>query len=409
MIRVLIFFLTFLYFTSNAQESEPYSIGKNYWINSKNLKEKREISIYLPENYKSTKTDYPVLYILDGQRYFLNGVLYQHTLKWQDKTPDFIVVGIKTNNRQRRKLFSSDSKKFIQFLNSELVPYLENNYRTSSKRYLFGWEMAGGLAIEILSSTHNLFSAYFISSPTHLTDERLQKLSNKLSQNKNPTELIYFTLGSNEDWALSSIEKLQKILRDNNSPKLKWKYELYEDENHHSTPTLTMHKGLNLYFNDYVYLRFKSLKEFEDFGGIDQLKKHFVERGRKYDISKAIHKSTKHFLLLQAMKENNLESFVLFMNEFKDYYKTKTRDSWFNRYAQFYLKHNHPNQAIEILNHGQDKFPDSAVLQASLGDAFFSTGNKEKARNHYQKALDLAIKNNDNNINIYKTKIEQIK
>ncbi|CAL2056593.1 alpha/beta hydrolase-fold protein [Tenacibaculum sp. 190524A05c] len=409
MIRVLIFFLSFLYFTSNAQESEPYSVGKNYWINSKILKEKIEISIYLPENYKSTITNYPVLYILDGQRYFLNGVLYQHTLKWQDKTPDFIVVGIKTNNRQRRKLFSRDSKKFIQFLNSELVPYLENNYRTSSKRYLFGWEMAGGLAIEILTSIHNLFSTYFISSPTHLTDERLQKLSNKLSQDKNPTELIYVTLGSNEDWALSSIEKLQKILRDNNSSKLKWKYELYEDENHHSTPTLTMHKGLNLYFNDYVYLRFKSLKEFEDFGGIDQLKKHFVERGRKYDISKAIHKSTKHFLLLQAMKENDFESFVLFMNEFKDYYKTKTRDSWFNRYAQFYLKHNHPNQAIEILNYGQNKFPNSAILQASLGDTFFSTGNKEKARNHYQKALDLAIKNDDDDIDIYKTKIEQIK
>ncbi|MBW1296307.1 alpha/beta hydrolase-fold protein [Aquimarina litoralis] len=392
----------------HAQEIRSNLLGEKHIFNSEILNEKREISIYLPENYQDTEIHYPVLYIIDGQRYFLNGILYQNTLKWQEKTPDFIVVGINSNNRKRRKLFFDESTKFIGFLESELIPYIDKNYRTSPKRYFFGWEMAGGLAVEILAKPENIFSAYFISSPTHITETRLNALKEKLITDSNPAEFIYFTVSPSEDWAFESIEKFKKVLTENLSDKVRWEYQLLKDENHHSTPTLTIHKGLNTYFNDYPYLRFKTLKDFAAYGGISRLKDHYQKRGEKYNISQDIHKSTKHFLLLQSMKEDDYKSFDFFMKEFEGYYKSKTRDLWFNRYAQFYLKHENPNQAIEILKVGLDKFQNSSIILGSLGDAFVKKGDKMKAKEYYKKALEFVSNNDHKNMEVYKSKLEQI-
>ncbi|WP_299619287.1 alpha/beta hydrolase-fold protein [uncultured Tenacibaculum sp.] len=407
-ISLSIVLFTVVFNNIHAQEINSNFIGEKHIVNSDILKEKREISIYLPENYQHTKTDYPVLYILDGQRYFLNGILYQNTLKWQEKTPDFIVIGINTNNRKRRKLFFDDSKMFIDFLDNELIPYVDRNYRTSSKRLFFGWEMAGGLAIELLAQSQSMFSAYFIASPTHINATRLDTLKKKLMSKDNVNEFIYFSISPEESWSIPSLESLSEILKEHASSGLKWYYKILNEENHHSTPTKTIHEGLNKYFWDYPYLRFYSLKEFIDFGGISALKEYYIKRGKKYNLSKEIHMDTKHFLLLQSMKENNFVSFDFFMNEFKGFYKSKTRDIWFNRYAQFYLKHQKPNEAIEILTVGFEKFQNSSIILGGLGDAYVNIGDKVKAKKHYIKAIDLASRNGDKNIKAYKSKLEQI-
>lgn len=60
-----------------AQESSPITIGNSHTIKSTVLNEDRTIQIYTPDGYLDSKQDYPVLYILDGQWYFLSGVAIQ--------------------------------------------------------------------------------------------------------------------------------------------------------------------------------------------------------------------------------------------------------------------------------------------------------------------------------------------
>ncbi|WP_272151122.1 alpha/beta hydrolase-fold protein [Tenacibaculum aiptasiae] len=407
-LKIVLCFLLFqtVFYSLTAQEATPNVVGNKQVISSKVLNQDREISIYLPADYK--KTAYPVLYIVDGQRYFLNGVLYQNTLQWQDKTPPFIVVGIHTQQRKRRKLLYPDAQKFILFLTDELIPFVEKNYNTAPKRFYFGWEMAGGLALELLAQPENIFTAYFIASPTHFTENRLSSLRKKLVTQGNTTEYIYVSLSPSEHWATESVNQFKNLLSSTVLPKTTWKFDSLPNENHHSTPTLTLHKGLNLYFSDYPYLRFNSLNDFNQYGGLAQLKAHYTKRGDKYNTSKEIHKSTKHFLLLQAMKENNYPAFALFMKEFDNYYQTKTRDLWFNRYAQFYLQHQKANKAIEVLSVGLRKFKKSAILLRSLGDAHLQQGNKAKAKVFYTRAFETAIQNEDRNIEAYRLKLEGI-
>ncbi|MBL4643672.1 MAG: hypothetical protein JKY44_08795, partial [Flavobacteriaceae bacterium] len=71
---------------------------KTLQIDSKVLSEVQEIQIYLPDSYKTSKKEYPTLYILDGQWHFANGVGIQKSLRAPGVLPEIIIVGITTKN-----------------------------------------------------------------------------------------------------------------------------------------------------------------------------------------------------------------------------------------------------------------------------------------------------------------------
>ena len=89
---VLIFIFSLAGFSQNSIQDNV--VGVNLTINSKFLKENRKIQVYLPDGYSKSNKKYPVIYLLDGQRYFLYGVTLDRLLKHFRMTPDFIVVGI---------------------------------------------------------------------------------------------------------------------------------------------------------------------------------------------------------------------------------------------------------------------------------------------------------------------------
>jgi len=45
----------------------------------------------------------------------------------------------------------------MSFLEKELLPHIDEKYRTSEKRMLFGWEYAGGFLIESLFKNPSLY------------------------------------------------------------------------------------------------------------------------------------------------------------------------------------------------------------------------------------------------------------
>ena len=137
----------------NAQEAANDNVvGQNFELQSKQLEETREIQIYLPPAYnESQERRFVTLYVLDSQEYFLHGIAYQDMLRFRDKSPDIIVIGIKSDRKKRRQFYYRKSGQFMRFLADELIPYIDKTYRTlaGSERIYFGWEMAAGLGLEI--------------------------------------------------------------------------------------------------------------------------------------------------------------------------------------------------------------------------------------------------------------------
>lgn len=372
-------------------------VGSTYSIRSQALEQDRKIQVYLPESYGDASQRYSVLYVLDGQRYFLHGIAYQKAFVRFKKTPEFIVVGIDTSIPQRRRLIDLQASQFEQFLEHEVIAFVDGQFRTSQDRILFGWERAGGFAAQILGENPDLFNAYFLASPDALVwrvdpaaETRLKMLEGLLSQDQEKGRFLYVTRSDKEPWLEDSLGLLADLLEEKAPKDFNWKIDQLEGEDHWTTSHRTIHRGLRMYFRDYEPLQFRTLQEFHEFGGFDRVVDFYARRGRRYDVSSEIHDVTQHGLLVASIREDNFEAFEKFMEVFSGYLNLTTRPIWGSRFGQFYLKHGHVVEALEVLTRSAQRFPDSAKLQNSLGDAHRAAGQTEQAAMRYRKAVDLA-------------------
>ena len=358
-------------FSSFSQEiTSNFVVGKTISLPSTILNQDREFQIYLPEDYDTSKEKCPVIYVFDSQKYFLNAVAYQQNLRFVDETPGYIVVGIKTKDNERSKLYNSESTTFSNYLEKELVPYIDKTYRTLPKeRVFFGWQRAAAFGIEVLASKPNLFKGYFIASPTFLSTQRISNIGNMLDKTTSLDNYLYFTLGDVEAWSLDNTNALAKVLKEKAAKKMKWKYDLFTNENHYSTTIITMNNGLKTFFKEYPPIRYYSFDQFKKDGGIAGLKTLFKDRGERYQISTGVHDDTKRYLFLLAVRENNFTIFTELDNEFPDFLTSFTRDHMFERFGQFYVKHKAYQKAIAYYRIGVQKFPDSTRLKTRLAKA----------------------------------------
>lgn len=165
-------------------QSKPFVLGEIQQIQSRILDETRTLNIYLPEgdNPKDT-VRYPVIYLLDGSAdedfIHIAGLVQYNSFEWIARVPKSIVVGIATVDRRRdftspsrvasdRKMAptSGGSARFIQFLEKELQPFIQRNYRITSGKTIIGQSLGGLLATEILFKKPTLFDTYIIVSPS---------------------------------------------------------------------------------------------------------------------------------------------------------------------------------------------------------------------------------------------------
>jgi predicted alpha/beta superfamily hydrolase/ASC-1-like (ASCH) protein len=371
------------------------------------LEEQRQIQIYLPADYKGSGMKYAVLYVIDGQRYFLNGVAFQQNLTWQNVVPEFIVVGIVTNNQKRRTLFYDESPKFIQFLEEELIPKIDKDYRTLDERVFFGWEMAAGLGVEIFAKNPSLFNGYLLSSPTYMSIGRSINAGEVLKKDPTDDTFFYAMLGTVEGWSVPSMVSLDSVM--NKTPN--WTYKLSNEENHYTTPLTTINNGLRAYFSDYGPLRFYSIQEFNDFGGIASLKTYYKKRGERYHVSEEIHDDTKGYLLVQAINEGDFETFKLMytvfnVNEFIAEYYSVAR--WVNRYFEFLLLNNDSENALALIELGLERHPIVALLNNAKGNYYASIGETSSAKKWINKAIEIAKENADPKLEAYQSNLKAI-
>lgn len=174
-----------------GHHTKPVIVGFTDSIYSIVLSESRKINIYLPQDYsKDSVNTYPVIYLLDGgeEEDFVHiaGLVKFATTPWVKRIPQSIVVGIENVNRKRDFTFIpkdlsffsrmgidktsfpefGGSAKFILFLETELQPYINQNYKTNTSSTIVGESLAGLLATEILLKKSSLFDTYIIISPS---------------------------------------------------------------------------------------------------------------------------------------------------------------------------------------------------------------------------------------------------
>ncbi|TJY36046.1 alpha/beta hydrolase-fold protein [Pontimicrobium aquaticum] len=343
--------------TVNSQvRGDEVSIGTNYVISSKILNQDRNIQIYLPDSYTSSNAEYPVLYILDGQRFFTNGVAIQKSLMAPTALPEMIIVGINSSRSLRRTLYGDDSDKFTSFLKDEVIKFIDSNYRTTKERVIFGWEAAAYYISEMVLKEEDLFSGAIITDGGYASEDIVKEF------NSNTDVYLYMANSKKDIYYVGSTDAFNEILIKQNPKNLIWKYELFNDEVHQSMPHLAMYKGIKYYYHNYDSLVFESIKAYEDLGGLQNVKSFFKERAKRFGGEGEIDDKTKNGLIWLAWNRDNYKYFSFFMEEFKDVLSTPRYASayWQNRLGQFYLKHKDYKNAIKFFETGLSKYPNTS-------------------------------------------------
>lgn len=234
---------------AKAQDVKPYVLGEVHSLHSSILKEKRNLNIYLPHGFDKTKA-YPVIYLLDGSAHedFIHICGLAQFFNLMLNMPPMIVVGIENVDRKRDFTFPTTdvdlkaktptcggSEHFMVFLEKELIPYIEINFIVTSDRYLIGQSLGGLLASEILLKKAELFTHYFIISPSLWWDNEsmLNQANSLYSTQSDQSRFVYIAVGKEEPKIMQKEAKaLRKILKNSQHQNTRIYFEHMEDETH---------------------------------------------------------------------------------------------------------------------------------------------------------------------------------
>ncbi len=239
--------------------SKPFILGLIDEIQSKELSEKRVLNIYLPEGYNQIDTiKYPVIYLLDGSAdedfIHIVGLVQFNSFEWINQIPKSIIVGIATVDRRRDFTFpttikedlksyptSGHSDKFISFIEKELQPYIETQYKTSKDKTIIGQSLGGLFSSEVLLKKPTLFNKYIIISPSLWWDNGslLNQNSNLMTEDFNQQTDIYIGVGK-EGLTPTEIPRIMEVdanllnekIKGSKSEKVKVYFDFLPQENH---------------------------------------------------------------------------------------------------------------------------------------------------------------------------------
>lgn len=373
---IILFLLSiFVPIKQSAQINETnIELGKIITLNSEVLNEERGIFVYLPVGYEQSEAKYPVIYILDGRGNFAFSATTANFLARNQRMPRSIVVGIPNTDRMRdftpvheeRSPTSGGADKFLEFMEKELIPYINKNYRTNSYKTLYGHSLCGMFAIYTLFEKPEMFDSFIAVSPylQYADQFVVDKVESSLSEQSEFEKDLFITLGNEPEYT-ASLNRMKKLLSEK-TEKLSWKISKRESEDHMSVPLKSLYDGLEFIYSDWRLTNEILMK------GMDAVKKHYSNLSDKYG------------------------------------YDVNPTEGAINALGYQHLGKKEYELAITVFKYNVELYPKSANVYDSLGEIMEKAGKTDEAIENYKTAVEIGTKNNDRNLRIYKQNLERV-
>lgn len=364
--------------SASAQRTAPIVIGEQFVLHSDVLNEDRAIHVTVPPGYEFTPQKFPVIYLLDGPAHMVHTTGSKDVLARSNRMPQTIIVGIANTDRTRdltpspsangRLPTSGGADNFLEFINTELIPFIDKNYRTEPYRVLIGHSFGGLFAVHTMATKPESFDAYIAISPSlqWASGEPVTEMSTFLEEHPDYNGFLYFTIASEGGAMQASFDSLIDLLESKAPQTLHWDSQQLPDEDHGSTVLRSTYHGLKTLFSDW------QPTEIMASGDIEAIKKHFAAMSKKYK-----------FEITPAERP-------------------------INQLGYSFLQGGEEEKAIEIFKFNVESHPDSANVYDSLGEAYETTGKIHLAMQNYEKAVKQGKKINDPNTPIYQRNYNRV-
>lgn len=382
---------------ANAQSIKNHMvvIGNTDSVQSKILKEKRTVWIYLPGDYETnTKGHYPVIYLLDAEWNFsaFSGMVHELSeVIGNTVLPPSIIVAIPNTDRTRdltptNSEIDSDGSKapdqassgggenFTSFIKNELMPHIDSVYRTAPYKTLVGHSFGGLTAMNIIINHTDMFNSYVVIDPSMWWDK--SKLLNqarevfklKKFEGKSMYLAIANTMFGETDTArvqkdttgitthIRSILELKNILQHNPQNGLNWTYKYYNADSHGSVPLIAEYDAIHFLFSFYNMP-----------SGVIAI---MIDKKSKTDVA--------------ALIDSHYQDISKHMG-----YRILPSEDMLTGMGYFLLSTNQPEKAYAIFNLNIKDYPDSFNVYNVMGDYYDNQKNKAKAIEYYTRSLKI--------------------
>jgi len=345
--------------------SEPIVIGETLTIDSKVLMKRTSINIRLPEGYQALEHKrYPVYFDIGSDDNFAAtaGILHWLSHNQEYPAPEVILVSLTTETAVSFIQRGVKSEDFINFLETDVIPYIDKHYRSQPFRILASSERFGSVPLYGLIHKPKLFQAYLAISPW-VTDESdlVSEFEVFLKSQKEISAFLWLSSGG-EGKVAKNYHKLLSLLQQHAPENLEWKSAQFNKNSSMSQPLLSLPNALESLFSDMVLAPDSQVVS----AGAKSIKSYYQQLSNNkygYAISSEIAISDLGYAMLSEKK----------------------------------LK-----KAIEVFQINLKDYPDSPHVYAALARALTENDDLTGALAMQKKAYEMAVKQNSAYESYYK-------
>ena len=349
--------------------------GEKVKLTSKILNEDRMVMVYTPDSYTLSNQDYPVMYLLDGESHFFHASGIVQFLSSQGLMPEMIVVAIKNVDRTRdfspttvdKWPNTGGAEKFMSFISDELIPKINEKYRTHEYKVLVGHSFGGEFATYALLNRPDVFNGYIAISPYMMYDNNFMigETKAKLQASYDENVTFFMTVGDEPDY-YATLDEFQSIVESKSPENFQLKYKKFSHDDHGSVTHISIYKGLK-----YIYDGWKLNKEqFKE--GLAAIDDHYEMLSEKFG------------------------------------YAVNTPEMTINQLGYWYLGNEDMKNALKVFKANIKRYPESANVYDSYAEALENNNQFAEAEKYYGKAVKLAEMSHHVNLEIYQKNLARM-
>ena len=364
--------------SARAAEPKDIVIGESLVMHSEILNEDRTILIGKPASYDQGNATYPVLVVLDGDTHFHYTTGLAQALASNSIIPDMLVVGIPNTVRIRDltpravdpRIGQAEPRHggaadFRAFLGRELVPWLDESYRTHPYRIIVGHSLGGLFAIDTLLEEPELFDAYIAISPSLQWDEQrlVERTESAFEPGKERNATLFMTAGNEGGPLLGGVRKFAAVLGEKAPERLDWRFEHMPLESHGSVPLPSTYQGLEFVFADWTM---RDPLETYERHGIDAIDHFFANADEKYRLERGVPTQIVATLGRELEAAGRLDELTEVLKRYWGTVKPPAR--FLERIAVGYRERGQQDRAAELYRLALQVEPDSASARQALAE-----------------------------------------
>jgi len=254
--------------------------------------------------------------------------------------------------------------KFLKFFEEELIPTINQRYRSAPYKVFAGHSLGGLLAVHSYLSRPGLFDAHIAVSPSLWWDDKLMlKRAEAVFAKGKAQGVLFMSLGDEGKRMQEPFDGLRTMMEKNAGPDFHFGSQLFPDEDHGSVVLRSHYHGLRKVFDGW-------------------------------------------HLPHEANFQQALEHFAKLSKRFK--YTITLPEQMANGMGYFYMSEKKFDQAIEVLTWNTKTYSASANTYDSLCEALDKAGKLPQAKLQCEQAVRIGQENKDPVLPEYKKSLERV-